>query len=143
MIKQYDLTVSQLIRFILDLNEVQRKAFLEMGEQLNVRGIRASRTNCRIPLKYSTFDRIFYGNILNLSHNGAFIETKRPVFVGEDIIMQFEIDGIKESIEIKGEVVHASHKGVGIRFTGFNRYVLDYIKRLLKKNSGRRSKRHA
>jgi Tfp pilus assembly protein PilZ len=95
---------------------------------------RAPRKTCRIPVKYSTFDRIYSDNILNISHSGAFIETRRPIFVGEKIILQFAIEGLPEPIKIKGEVVHASHQGVGIEFKNIRRHLSDDIKRLFHNN---------
>ena len=54
--------------------------------------------------------------ILNISQSGVFIETRRPIFVGEEILMDFKIEGLNKALGIEGKVVHASSRGVGIEF---------------------------
>jgi Tfp pilus assembly protein PilZ len=53
---------------------------------------------------------------MNISQSGVFIETRRPIFAGEEISMDFQIEGVNKSLKIKGKVVHTSSRGVGIEF---------------------------
>jgi Tfp pilus assembly protein PilZ len=53
---------------------------------------------------------------MNISQSGVFIETRRPIFVGEEILMDFQIEGVNKPLKIKGKVVHTSSRGVGIEF---------------------------
>jgi Tfp pilus assembly protein PilZ len=53
---------------------------------------------------------------MNISQSGVFIETRRPIFVGEEILMDFKIEGVNKTLKIKAKVVHASSRGVGIEF---------------------------
>ena len=53
---------------------------------------------------------------MNISQSGVFIETRRPIFVGEEILMNFKLEGIKRPVKLRGHVVHASNRGVGIEF---------------------------
>jgi hypothetical protein len=80
-LKRYNVTISKLVKLILNLNEANQKALLEKGEKLKFAN-RAPRKLCQIPVNYQTFDRIYSANILNISRSGAFIETQRPIFVG-------------------------------------------------------------
>lgn len=115
-VTQYNVTISELIKLILSLNEKHQKALLKKGRELLSKEERAPRKSCQIPVKYRTFDRVYSDQIMNISQSGVFIETRRPIFVGEEILMDFKIEGINKTLKIKGKVVHASNRGVGIEF---------------------------
>jgi Tfp pilus assembly protein PilZ len=115
-IRQYNVTISELIKLILSLNEEHQEALLKKGRELLSKEGRAPRKSCQIPVKYRTFDRVYSDHILNISQSGVFIETRRPIFVGEEIIMDFKIEGVNKPIKIRGQVIHASNRGVGIEF---------------------------
>ena len=115
-IGQYNVTISELIKLILRLNEEHQEALLKKGRELLSKEKRAPRKSCKIPVKYKTFDRVYSDQIMNISQSGVFIETRRPIFVGEEILMDFKIEGVDKTLEIKGKVVHASSRGVGIEF---------------------------
>ena len=53
---------------------------------------------------------------MNISQSGVFIETRKPIFVGEEILMDFQIEGFNKALRMEGKVVHASSRGVGIEF---------------------------
>jgi Tfp pilus assembly protein PilZ len=115
-IKHYNVTISKLIKLILSLNEEHQDALLKKGQELLSKEKRAPRKSCKIPVKYKTFDRVYSDQIMNISQSGVFIETRRPIFVGEEILMDFKIEGINKALGIEGKVVHASSRGVGIEF---------------------------
>jgi Tfp pilus assembly protein PilZ len=115
-VTQYNVTISELIKLILSLNEKHQKALLKKGQELLSKEERAPRKSCQIPVKYRTFDRVYSDQIMNISQSGVFIETRRPIFVGEEILMDFKIEGVNKTLKIKGKVVHASNRGVGIEF---------------------------
>ncbi|MDH3886143.1 MAG: PilZ domain-containing protein [Desulfobacterales bacterium] len=115
-IMQYNVTISELIKLILSLNEEHQEALLKKGRELLSKEGRAPRKTCQIPVKYTTFDRVYSDQILNISQSGVFIETRRPIFVGEEILMDFKIEGVDKALRMEGKVVHASSRGVGIEF---------------------------
>ena len=115
-LKHYSVTISELIKLILCLNEEHQQALLKKGKELLSKEGRAPRKTCKIPVKYKTFDREYTDQIMNISQSGVFIETQRPIFVGEEISMDFKIEGVEKTLQLKGKVVHASNKGVGIEF---------------------------
>ena len=115
-IKQYNVTISELIKLILNLNEEHQEALLKKGRELLSKEKRAPRKSCRIPVRYKTFDRVYSDQIRNISQSGVFIETRKPIFVGEEILMDFKVEGVKRALRLKGKVVHASNQGVGIEF---------------------------
>ena len=114
--KQYNVTISELIKLILSLNEEHQEALLKKGKELLLKEERAPRKSCRIPVRYKTFDRVYADQIKNISQSGVFIETRRPIFVGEEILMDFKIEGVNKALRMEGKVVHASSRGVGIEF---------------------------
>jgi Tfp pilus assembly protein PilZ len=98
------------------LNEEHQEALLKKGQELLSKEKRAPRKSCQIPVRYKTFDRVYSDRIMNISQSGVFIETRRPIFVGEEILMDFKIEGVNKALRIEGQVVHASSRGVGIEF---------------------------
>jgi Tfp pilus assembly protein PilZ len=115
-VKQYNVTISELIKLILNLNEEHQEALLKKGKELLSKEKRAPRKSCKIPVRYKTFDRVYSDQIMNISQSGVFIETRRPIFVGEEILMDFKIEGVNKALRMEGKVVHASSRGVGIEF---------------------------
>ena len=115
-VKQYNVTISELIKLILNLNEEHQEALLKKGKEMLSKEKRAPRKSCKIPVKYKTFDRVYSDQIMNISQSGVFIETRRPIFVGEEILMDFKVEGVNKTLTIQGKVVHASSRGVGIEF---------------------------
>jgi Tfp pilus assembly protein PilZ len=115
-ITQYNVTISELIKLILNLNEEHQEALLKKGRELLSKEKRAPRKSCKIPVKYQTFDRVYSDRIMNISQSGVFIDTRRPIFVGEEILMDFQIEGVNKALRMEGKVVHASSRGVGIEF---------------------------
>ena len=115
-IRQYNVTISELIKLILNLNEEHQEALLKKGRELLSKEKRAPRKSCKIPVKYQTFDRVYSDRIMNISQSGVFIDTRRPIFVGEEILMDFQIEGVNKALRMEGKVVHASSRGVGIEF---------------------------
>ena len=115
-VRQYNVTISELIKLILNLNEEHQEALLKKGKELLSKEKRAPRKSCKIPVKYQTFDRVYSDRIMNISQSGVFIDTRRPIFVGEEILMDFQIEGVNKALRMEGKVVHASSRGVGIEF---------------------------
>ena len=118
--EKYNVTISKLFKLILNLNEAHQEALLKKGEALLLKEKRAPRKTCRIPVRYSTFDRMYSDQIKNISQSGVFIETQRPIFVGEEVSIELKIQDVNEPFKIKGDVIHASQSGVGIRFKNLN-----------------------
>ena len=117
---KYNVTISKLFELILNLNEAHQEALLKKGQALLSKEKRAPRRSCQIPVKYRTFDRMYSDQIKNISRSGVFIETQRPLFVGEEILIELKIKDLNEPFKINGDVVYASQSGVGIQFKNIN-----------------------
>jgi len=125
--EKYNVTISRLFELILKLNEAHQEALLKKGQALLSKEKRAPRKTCRIPVRYSTFDRMYSDPIKNISQSGVFIETQRPIFVGEEILIELKIEGLNEPFKIEGNVVYASQSGVGIRFKNLNSNLFKFM----------------
>jgi Tfp pilus assembly protein PilZ len=131
--KKYNIVISKLFQIVLDLNEEQQLALLRYAEDLFVKEKRLNiRKSCDIPVNYATDYRVYTNHIKNISRNGLFIETRRPLIVGDEILMTLRLEGINKWLKIKGEIAHASRKGVGVEFKDINPYIEEMLDILLK-----------
>ena len=92
------------------------------------------RKSCSIPVSYATYDRVYTNTIKNISQfsdKGVFIETQRPLFVGEELILSFSMPGFGKPLKIKGEIVQVSRSGIGVEFKKMSPYVEEMIAKLI------------
>jgi Tfp pilus assembly protein PilZ len=131
--KKYNVVISKLFQIVIDLTEEQQMALLRHAEDLFAKEKRINnRKACNIPVNYATDYRVYSNHIKNISQSGLFIETQRPLIVGDEIIMTFRLDGFNKPLKIKGEIAHATRKGVGVEFKDVSPYIEEMIDLLLK-----------
>jgi len=65
---------------------------------------------------YSTQDRVYRDFIKDISTGGVFIETLRPLPVGQEILMAFSFPNQRQNFKISGDVVRMNTKGIGVSF---------------------------
>ena len=127
-LKKYNVVISKLFQIVIDLNEEQQLALLRHAEDLFAKEKRTSiRKSCDIPVNYATDYRVYSNHIKNISQNGLFIDTQRPLIVGDEIIMTFRLDGFNKPLKIKGEIAHATRQGVGVEFKDISAYIEEMI----------------
>ena len=115
--QKYNIVLAKLFNLIIDLNEEQQRLLLNDVEEKFLKEKRGNiRKVCRVPVRYINYDRIFNGFIINFSHDGCFIKTDDPLFVGEEILMDVGFDSYDKAIRIKGMVVHVNRLGIGIKY---------------------------
>jgi Tfp pilus assembly protein PilZ len=61
----------------------------------------------------------------------VFIETKRPLFVGEELILSFSMPGFGKALKVRGEIVQVSRSGIGVEFQNMSPYVEEMIAALI------------
>jgi Tfp pilus assembly protein PilZ len=116
-LKKYNVLIPKLFNLIINMNQAQQMRLLIKAEELFSKERRVyQRKSCRIPVRYATYDRIFSNYITNISPNGIFIETHKPIFVGEEIKLDFKLEGFNKPLKITGEVAHATRSGIGVEF---------------------------
>ena len=126
-IKKYNTVIYKLFNLILKMDTAQQVRLLEKAEKLFHERRSNIRKSCKIPVRYATYDRIYSNDIINISQNGVFIKTSKPLFVGEEILMNFELKGFNEPLKLMGEVVHANRTGIGVQFKDVNHILTGMI----------------
>ena len=127
-LKKYNTLIYKLFNIVLNLNEKQQQILLQHAEELFLQEKREHiRKAVKIPVYYATYDRVYSNYIKNISQNGLFIETQRPLFVGEEILMTFRLKGFDKPVKIKGEVAHATRAGIGVEFKNTSPYLMQII----------------
>jgi uncharacterized protein (TIGR02266 family) len=69
-----------------------------------------------MPVDYSTRDRVYKDFIKDISTGGVFIETVRPLPVGQEISMALSFPNLRQNFKISGDVVRMDPKGIGVAF---------------------------
>ncbi len=132
--KKYNVVISKLFQLVINLGEEQREALLRHAEELLVKEKRAGiRKSCNIPINFAAYDRVYSDHIINLSAKGLFIETQRPLLVGDEIIMTFRLEGFDKPLKIRGEIAHATRSGVGVEFKGISPYIEEMLGTVIKR----------
>ena len=133
-LKKYNVVISKLFQIVIDLTEEQQLALLRHAEDLFAKEKRTSiRKSCDIPVNYATDYRVYSNHIKNISQNGLFIDTQRPLIVGDEISMTFRLDDFNKPLKIKGEIAHATRQGVGVEFKDISPYIEEMIDILLRR----------
>ena len=131
-LKKYNVVIPKLFQIILNLPEEKQVALLQHAEELLVKERRAFvRKSCSIPVSYATYDRVYSNTIKNISQKGVFIETQRPLFVGEELVLSFSMKGFGKPLKVKGEIVQVSRSGIGVEFKNISPYVEEMIAKLI------------
>jgi Tfp pilus assembly protein PilZ len=134
LLKKYNVVIPKLFQIILNLPEEKQHLLLQYAEELLIKERRAFvRKKCSIPVSYATYDRVYSNVIKNISQKGVFIETQRPLFVGEELILSFSIAGFGSPLKVKGEIVQVSRSGIGVEFKNMSPYVREMLGTLLDK----------
>ena len=130
--KKYNVVIPKLFQMVLNLPEEKQAVLLKYAEDLLTVERRAYiRKSCSITVSYATYDRYYTDTIKNISQKGIFIETQRPLFVGEEIAMSFSVDGYDKPIKIKGEIVQVNRSGIGVEFKDMSPYIEEMLAKLI------------
>ena len=120
------------MNLILSLNPEEHRFLLKNIEKLLLDEKRTSpRKACSIPVKYIYNNRTYNSSIGNISRYGCFIQTEKPLMVGEKILLDIQWDGAENPIRIKGQVVNANRIGIGIEFEEISGDLSEKIGKLL------------
>ncbi len=115
--QKYNVVLAKLFNLIVDLNEEQQLHLLKEVEDILLKEKRSHvRKVSKVPVRYTNYDRIFSGFILNFSQDGCFIETDEPLFVGEEILMDIGVDGYNKAVRLTGIVAHVNRLGIGVKY---------------------------
>ncbi len=131
-LKKYNVVIPKLFQIILNLPEEKQSVLLKYAEDLLTKEKRAFiRKSCSIPVSYATYDRVYTNIIKNISQKGVFIETQRPLFVGEELILSFSMAGFGKPLKVKGEIVQVNRSGIGVEFKNTSPYIEEMLATLI------------
>ena len=74
------------------------------------------RRNCMIPVDYVVNSRAYRDFIENISQQGVFIGTKRPVSPGTELVLTFTWKQTGKLIKSSGIVIRKNRKGFAVIF---------------------------
>lgn len=131
-LKKYNVVIPKLFQMVLNLPEEKQTALLKYAEELLTIERRAFiRKSCSIPVTFATYERVYTNTIKNISQKGVFIETQRPLFVAEELMLTFSIAGFDKPLKIKGEIVQVNRNGIGVEFKDISPYVQEMLATLI------------
>ena len=88
-----------------------------IAKQKLVEKRRFFRNECSVNVEYpddsGTHNK---GIISDISHGGAFIDTRKVLEIGQDILMRVHLPELPKPMAMIGEVVRHSPNGMGVRF---------------------------
>ena len=123
-IKKYNVFMAKLMNRILILNPEEQRFLLKNIDKFYFNEKRTTaRKVCRIPVRYFHNDHIYKDLIINIGLAGCFIKTKKPLMIGEIILMDIKLENYEKSIRVKGEVANADRLGMGIEFKDVSSYL--------------------
>ncbi len=80
------------------------------------------RFDCHVKVDFDIDDWSYEGVIKNISIGGLFIETRHPVTLGNEIMLELISLDKNRHCNVKGRVVRRDAKGVGIQFNELSLY---------------------
>ena len=132
--KKYNINIKKLFDAILKLSHEQQTQIMIFVEELLAENKRISaRKPCSIPISYATQNRIFSDYIADISKSGLFIETKRPLNVGEEIVLSFNMSGYDRPFKIKGNIARSNQLGIGVEFKEVAPYIAQMLGALVER----------
>lgn len=102
---------------------------------------RSARSPLTVRVDYGTVDELFSEFTRDINEGGLFIETDKPLELGTEVAMQFQLPGSRDPLQTVGRVVHVTPAalghpgGMGIEFdelTPDDRIRIDEIVRALR-----------
>ena len=127
--KKFSPVISELFQIVSELNQEQQKEILDHAEQLLVKEKRENiRRSCDIPVNFAANDRVYSNQITNISANGLFIDTRRPLIRGDEVIMAFKLEGFDKSLKLRGEIARANPAGMGVAFRNMSPHIEEMIR---------------
>ena len=133
-------TTKKLFDAIIKLNHQQQAQVLSyVGEMLSKEKSvaedqrKSGRKLCDISVNYAAENRIFSDKIKDISKNGLFIESGRPLNVGEEVALSFMLQGYDRPFKVKGKIVRSNQLGFGLEFREIKPYIAEMLGALIER----------
>ena len=82
------------------------------------------RNPCLIASEFGTIGKADSALIRNLNGSGAFIETRKPFRVGEEVQLKFPLHYLDPPVKLTGVIAWVGTDGVGVKFNASSANVL-------------------
>jgi len=125
--------VDYLFKLVIDLSDNQRLVLMKQLEQITSRTSgydrrKYIRKDCLINAKISAANRILTCFILDISPQGAYIDTDEGILVGQSTKLMFSSPNNRARLIFSGKVVWIKNQGAGIKFNHSNPNQLEIIR---------------
>jgi uncharacterized protein (TIGR02266 family) len=91
---------------------------------------RSPRKACSLAVNYTSWEGAFKGLMRNISAGGMFIQTDKPLAVGQEITTTLSVSNNREPIKITGQIVWRVPDGIGVKFTATDKDLEEMIDNL-------------
>lgn len=118
--------MSRALRFLKYGEQAMASVIVEGQQpeptQIELERRKTERTRLVVRVEYSTVDEFFSEFSRDINQGGIFIETTRPLSLGSEVMMRFNLPGGDQTIETIGHVVRISlgdaeePPGMGLEF---------------------------
>jgi len=126
----------RLIEIISDMSLEEQKELLDDLEGRETKKIRKhSRQERLITVNYAVKGRAYQNFIQNISTEGAFIETRAPLTVGDRILLTISYSKEQRPFKIEAEVARIDPEGVGLKFRKVSPVQEDLINLIIEKTA--------
>ena len=114
---------SRLVDLITEMPLGEQQALLKELEEKSSKFKRKHyRQPIRTAVEYATMESTYRNFIQNISVGGAFIVTRIPILVGQDIALNFVLPTKPQKhIKVTGQIVRVTPQGVGVEFMSLNK----------------------
>lgn len=77
---------------------------------------RYKRFKCALPISFVYDQWTHQGEIRNISLSGAYLATREPFSIGQEVQISFYSQSLDKGCQIRGQIVRRDSKGLGIEF---------------------------
>lgn len=106
----------RLINAIKEMTEDRQRKLLNYIESHIEEYRKHPRKECAIASAYFIQDKVYTDLIKNISRGGLYITTQKSQSVGDEISINFMINGQKRPIRILGKIVRSGPNGFAVKF---------------------------
>jgi Tfp pilus assembly protein PilZ len=117
-----------LFKLIVDMPLAQRMALLEQleqsvknGEPSSAERRRHPRKDCLVMAEVEAGGRSTRSYLLDVSPQGAFIESLQPFAEGEPVTLSFRLPNSRSPVRVNADVVWSNGQAAGVVFKGISR----------------------
>lgn len=117
---RYNTTFSRLLKLVLNMSEREQLRLLEYAKSI-IDERTLPRNPCLIPVLCTLKDRTYDGLILDINSYGAYVDTREPFPVGQEIYLSFFNPFSDRYMDLGGKIIWSSTDGIGVSFNDLAR----------------------